>query len=165
MPTLYELSEDYRAVMRMLDDVAADNDGVIPDDLADTLDTLEADRDAKIANTIRAIRNVEADAQAFADEANRLQRKAKTLIARADWLRNYLGVCVGERNTWQDDLFAVSWSKSQRVEVDDIENVPEELRTTKVTIAADKTEIKRRIKAGQEVPGAHITDHYSLRIK
>jgi len=164
MPTLYELSEDFRAAMRLLDEVAADNEGVIPDDLADTLDKLEADRDAKIANTIRAMRNVESDAQGYIDEANRLSRKAKTLLNRAEWLRNYLAACVGERNDWRDEIFTVKWGKSQRVEIDDIEKVPEELRTTKVTIAADKTEIKRRIKSGQEVPGAVLADHYHMRI-
>lgn len=46
--------------------------------------------------------------------------------------------------------------------IDDGAQIPAQYTTQKVTIAPDKTKIKAAIKAGEEVPGAHLEQAVSL---
>ena len=46
--------------------------------------------------------------------------------------------------------------------IDDGAQIPAQYTTQKVTIAPDKTKIKAAIKAGEEVPGAHLEQNISL---
>ena len=50
-------------------------------------------------------------------------------------------------------------------EVDDLDQLPAEYKTTKVEVVADKTAIKKAIQSGEAVPGAHLVENVSLQIK
>ena len=50
-------------------------------------------------------------------------------------------------------------------EVDDLDQLPAEFKTTKVEVVADKTAIKKAIQSGEDVPGAHLVENVSLQIK
>ena len=49
--------------------------------------------------------------------------------------------------------------------VDDMDTLPDEYKRTTVKIDADLTAIKQAIKAGHNVPGAHLEEKVSIRIK
>ncbi len=43
--------------------------------------------------------------------------------------------------------------------------LPKEFKTIKVTEQANKTEIKKALKLGQEIKDAYIVEQYNLKIK
>ena len=49
--------------------------------------------------------------------------------------------------------------------IDDKKLIPDTFKTTKVTELVDKTAIKEAIKAGKDVPGAHLQASKSITIK
>ncbi len=55
--------------------------------------------------------------------------------------------------------------KSERVEVDDVNNLPKEYKTIKVTEQANKTEIKKALKLGKQIKDAYIVEQFNLKIK
>jgi hypothetical protein len=55
--------------------------------------------------------------------------------------------------------------KSERVEVEDINLLPKEYKTIKVTEQADKIAIKKALKLGESIKNVYIVKQYNLKIK
>ena len=161
MPSLYELSKDYKELQAMLEVAETDED---MEAIQNTLDMLDCSIDEKIENTAMFIINLKGDIQAFKDEAKRMQAKAKTLENMTERLKNNIDHVMKENQLTEKKvgLFKCYYKKSETVEVDDLDALPDEFR--KVTIAADKVAIKKAIKAEQEVTGARIEKHLNLQI-
>ena len=64
---LYELAENYNELLALLD-----NDEATAEELADTLDAIEEDLNCKINSICKLMRNLEADENAFKEEATLL---------------------------------------------------------------------------------------------
>lgn len=80
---LYEISDQYAALMDMADDIPADA-------LADTLESIQADFDEKAINVALVIQNLKSDENQIKQEIDRLTVKKKAIKARQDRLREYL---------------------------------------------------------------------------
>lgn len=80
---LYEISDQYAALMDMADDIPADA-------LADTLESIQADFDEKAINVALVIQNLKSDENQLKEEIDRLTAKKKAIKARQDRLREYL---------------------------------------------------------------------------
>lgn len=65
----------------------------------------------------------------------------------------------------QTEINELSYRKSEAVVFTDEALIPSEYKKEKLTISVDKTEIKKAIKAGAEVPGAEIEVRQNLQIK
>lgn len=63
----------------------------------------------------------------------------------------------------ETDLFRLSFRKSESVQVEDVEMLPEEL--VKTTKSANKIAIKKAIKEGQAIEGVKIIETRNLQIK
>lgn len=71
-----------------------------------------------------------------------------------------------DRDKIEGDLYTLGFRKSAgRVIVNDLDALPEEYKTTKVTIDADKKKLKETLALGIEVPGAVIEYEPSLTRK
>ena len=55
--------------------------------------------------------------------------------------------------------------KSERVEIEDVNLLPKEYKTIKVTEQANKVEIKKAFKLGKQIKNAYIVTQYNLKIK
>ena len=55
--------------------------------------------------------------------------------------------------------------KSERVEIEDVNLLPKEYKTIKVTEQADKILIKKALKEGKQIENAYIVEQYNLKIK
>ncbi len=55
--------------------------------------------------------------------------------------------------------------KSERVEIEDVNLLPKEYKTIKVTEQADKIAIKKALKEGKQIENAYIVEQYNLKIK
>ena len=67
MTNLYNLSTKHQQLLNMLDE------GYSIEDLQDTLDSIEADMNTKVDNTVGLIRSIESDTDAIDKEIKRLQ--------------------------------------------------------------------------------------------
>jgi hypothetical protein len=163
--TLYEIDSMFQQRLAEAEAYAAEHDGVLPADLAQALDGLELARDAKIGNGLRAVKNIEAEAEAVAAEARKLADRTRSLTSKADWLRSYVGGIIGQGAKWSDTTCKASWRKSEYVELaaDAQDKLPAQYVRYEPVI--DKAAIRDTLKRGQEVPGAILAERISLQIR
>ena len=154
MATLYEID---REIMDCFDAET----GEILD--VERLNGLQMERDEKIENAALYYKNLLSDAdaykaekQAFADREQAARRKAESLKQYLDYALNGEGFKTAK--------VAISFRNSERVVIDDIAK----LDTAFIKFAeptADKTAIKKAIKDGAVVIGAHIEAAKNMQIK
>lgn len=85
-------------------------------------------------------------------------------IASADKQIDYL-LKLFKIEKMQTEINELSYRKSEAVVFTDEEAIPAEFKKEKLTISVDKTEIKKALKSGTEVPGAMIEVRQNLQIK
>jgi len=160
--TLYEIQAEIDNLLGTVFDLSEETGGEIPDQLGEELEGLQLDRDKKLGNICRYIKNLRAEAKVCDDEAKILQARARTKTNRSKWLTEYLdGVLNGQK--WTDGISQVSYRKSTAVIIDDEKAVPEEHLRTKVEIS--KTSIKDALKAEKPVPGARLLTRNKIQVK
>lgn len=157
---LYELTDAYNDVLDLLD-----NEEATMEDLADTLDSINEAIAVKIDNICRLRKYLDGKTDVYKAEAKRLTTLAKQAENNSDRLKNYVDEQLKKMDIKRLDteLFRLSYRKSDAVNVIDLDAVPDEFK--KVTIAADKTAIKKAIKEGTEVAGAELVVNQNLQIK
>jgi len=161
--TLYEVNELYETIIEQAMAEAAENEGVIPDELADALEEIEASREQKFLNCGHYYKNKMAETEAFDAEIKKLQARKKSSAFAAEWAKNHIMKYLPEGEKYSSSTVALGWRKSEAVEITDTAAIPEEL--CKITIEPSKTAIKTAIKAGQVVPGAQLINKLNLQIK
>lgn len=161
---LYEIDSQLIEVMHQAETYAVEHDGEIPENLADQLDLWEAEKDAKISNVCKYIKNQLAFAEAIKSEAKALTDRASSIQRGAEWMKTvYLANSLNGQK-WEDANSKVSYRKSESVKLDvEPERLPEEYQRIKV--AADRTGIKKALKAGQEIEGAQLIENQNIQLK
>lgn len=164
MTALFLLANEYREAAARLADLDMD-----PQTVADTLEAMSGDLEVKAQNVGFMVRSLEADAAAVKQWAKDAQERAKTLEGRAESLRDYLRRCMEATGIQKIEGpgITLSFRKSSAVIVDEPGLIPAEfMRTPEPPPAApDKKAIADAIKAGREVPGAHVEQRQSLQVK
>ncbi len=122
---------------------------------------LKVERDSRIDNLLCWMRNLEADAKAYKEEAERFTNKRKQAEKKAESLKKFVGVLLrGEK--FKGEHFSVSYRKSTQVVITG--KLPEEYLRYKEP-EPDKTAIKNAIKAGVDVQGAELKEAQNIVIK
>ena len=130
------------------------------------LGDLEGTHADKCLNVACMVKNMESEAEAIKTEEKRLTERRKGAERRADWLRAYLVGNMEPGTNLKDARAVIGWRKSSAVEVEiKPEELPENLRRTKITYEADKAAIKVNLEAGQEVEGCKLVTRFNLQIK
>lgn len=162
-PTLYGITAELNAILAEIED----NGGEITPEIENALAINESDFVAKSEDYGHAILNLKAMAAAAKAEKERLAYLQKfyenTQKRLTDALSNAMQV-FGQDKV-ENATMRLSLRHSTATEVDDLDQVPAEYKTTKVEVVADKTAIKKAIQSGEEVPGAHLVENVSLQIK
>lgn len=165
LPTLYEIAAEYRHAADVLMDSEADEQTIA--------DTLEGERwplEVKAQNVAFVIRNIQATADAIKEAEEKMMTRRKTLERRIDWLKGYLksGLELAGINKVESPFFNITVQKSpESVEIDEPALLPAAYwkQPEPPPPVIDKTAIKAAIKAGEDVPGARLTQGTHLRIK
>ena len=164
MTALYVIANEYRDAANKLAELDLD-----PQTVADTLESLSGDLEVKAQNVALMVRCFEADAAACKQWAKEATERAKAIEARADRMREYLAsnleACGIEKVAGPG--VSISFRASSAVVIDAEDLLPVDFMRVKPAPAPepDKTAIAAAIKAGQEVPGAHIEHRRSIQIK
>jgi len=120
----------------------------------EAFEQLQMEKDQKIKNICLWIKNLAAEAKALEDEEKRFAERKKRAKNKAESLKRYVDTFL-QGEPLKTTEFVVSYRKSEQTIVDDINLVPGEyLKFSEPT--ADKTELKKEIKGGANIPGCHL---------
>lgn len=155
MASLYEIDSE---IMNCID---AETGEIID---PERLEALQMERGLKIENVALWVKNLKADISAYKAEKEAFAEREKQAKAKIEslskWLINALN---GEK--FSTSKVAVSFRKSEAVEILDENKIPKKFIRKKVETAPDKTAIKEAIKNGLKVRGAELVENQNIQIK
>ena len=158
---LYEISD---AIRQALDHIELDEEtGEILS--ADELHAVEAEAAEKIEATALYLRELDAEAKAAKDEADRMIARVKSMQKRSDYLKSMLLDALHATGKVKTARVTVSIRTTKAVEIAEGADLPEAYTTVKTTVSPNKTAIKDALSAGIEVPGCHIEERESVQIR
>lgn len=162
MASIYELNKDYAELSAMLE--AAETEEEIQA-IQDTLEMINVSIEEKLENTGKFIKNTESDIVGIKAEIDRLTAMKKTKENFVERLKNNVEFALKEKGleALTVGTFKCGYRKSESVEIINLDVIPADY--TKVEIKADKTAIKKAIKAGETVDGAEIKVNQNFYIK
>jgi chromosome segregation ATPase len=165
MPALYEISRDYQQALADF----ADPDTDLPAEaINDTLEAIEGQLQDKAVNIAKFMQNLNTAADAIKEAERRMAGRRKAIEHRVQWLKEYL-----KRNMEATGITRIDspWfslavqNNPASVEITDEAALPDDYKSEVVTIKVDKAGIKQALKAGEEVPGAKLTQGTRLAIR
>lgn len=119
--------------------------------------------DTKVEGIAIAIKQLRAEAKAIKEEKQSLEARQKQKENKADNLQNFLqGILNGQK--FETPKVAITWRKSEKLIIDDGSRIPEEYLRHKEP-EVDKTELKKAIKAGAEIDGAHLEESQNMQLR
>ncbi|WP_313397087.1 siphovirus Gp157 family protein [Stutzerimonas nitrititolerans] len=161
---LYQLADEYQQALNVLDDPE------LPEEVVrDTLEALKGGLVQKGQAVAAFALNLGAEIDAIKAVEKRISDRRKALEARAQRMRDYLKTNMEKAGIIEikaiDGSFTAKLAKGRpSVVVDDESLIPDDSEFVRWKKEVNKTAIADAIKAGQEVPGAHIETRPSLRL-
>jgi len=141
--SLYKIDESYNNVLAEALQIAEENNGVVPDDLAAKLDALEMARDIKIENCVKFYKNETALAAMIEQELDALERRIKSHKSKSEWMKNYLSKSITPGQKFEYSCGKISWRESTATEIINESLLPE--KCFKVEKKAILGEVKKCI--------------------
>ena len=162
MASIYELNKDYAELSAMLE--AAETPEEI-EAIQNTLEMIDLSIEEKIENTAKYMVNVESDIQGLKTEIDRLTKIKKAKENAVERLKNNVEYAMKQKSIEKLEVgtFKAYYKKSESVEITNLDVIPADY--TRVEIKADKVAIKKAIKSGEVVDGAHIQTNMNFYIK
>jgi len=164
MTSLFLIAAEYRDAADKLADL-----DLPPEVVADTLEGLSGELEVKAQAVGHMVRRLRVDSAAMKEWAQAAIDRAKAADLRADSLLCYLSASLGACGIQRVEGpgIAISWRKSSAVVIDEPGLIPAQFmrQPDPPPPAPDKRAIGDAIKAGAEVPGAHIETRSNLQIK
>lgn len=128
------------------------------------LSALQMEREIKLENVALWIKNLKSNVNEFKIEIENLKARQESAKNRVDKLENWLSNALnGEKMT--TSKVQVSFRKSESVQIENENLIPEEYMKRKVEIAPDKVAIKKAIKEGQKVAGCELVTNTNISVK
>lgn len=170
--TLYELTNEYADLMRVLEQEA--EPGSIEDlAIQDALSMVKLDIAEKADGYGKILRTLDAEIKAIRDEERRLAGRRRSLESNAERLKDrlrksleYMEVCSGEKPVVKGDLFTMSLRRSEAVVIDDTVDLEKvNPRYVTVTRTPNREEIKKSLKEGGFLSWAQLEERQNLAIR
>lgn len=161
--TLYELTEQIR-ILSEQEWVDPDTGEILDEDVAAALNALTISRDEKIENIGLWIKDTLSEAEAIKEEKRKLEIRQRQKERLAESLKRYLDyVLAGQK--FSSPRVAISFRNvvNGKTVIDDPTLIP--MAFQKVVTEPIKSEISKAIKAGMDVPGAHLEDSHSVIVR
>lgn len=147
---LYEISDQIRQALEMV------ANGDIPEDqMADTLDALGIEFDAKVDNTAAVIRELSAESESLKGEIERLQNLKRVRDGHVESLKDYIRLEMNKagKKKIEGKRFNVTLGAATETVAISGE-VPDQYMVIKKS--EDKSLIKRELKSGKQIAGAQL---------
>lgn len=162
--SLYQLASEHREALEKLADME-----LSPEALADTLESLGGELEAKATSVVAFMRNLETTAAAIKEAEEAMAKRRKALENRSQWLKQYILAAMQNNNIQRIDcpLFSISIAKNPpSVEIEDERQIPDLYWTDPPPPPRqlNKTLIAQALKDKHEVPGAKLKQGVRLKI-
>lgn len=160
--TLYEIDSNIRQIIE---------NGFVCDEetgeilfLQDDIEHLNAEKKKKIESIAIIIKERTLFADEIGNEIKTLTERKKRVEREADRLKAYLDMILdGEK--FDTPRCSVTYRKSEQVDFDDIENIPDEYIRLDIKKSADKVAMKKALKSGVEIEGVRIVENRNINVK
>ena len=122
---------------------------------------------SKAVNYAKVIANYQAESDAIDQEIKRLKAMKDSREKKIEWLKESVkkAMLVSGIEKVESPLFKLAVRRSEAVEVDLVEALPNAYQNVKNVVTADKVAIKEAIKRGENVTGARLVENFNLQIK
>lgn len=157
----------YNITSEALELVSALEEGELTPELETALIINQNELQEKAINYGYAIKSMEDDVTVIAEEIKRLQSIKTAKNNAVDRMKYAIETAMNLYGIQKvsSPTLNLSFRKSETVEVDFIDFLPDNLKIIKTTVTADKIAIKKAIKEGQHITGAFIKENFNLQIK
>lgn len=158
---LYQISD---AIRQALDHIELDEEtGEILS--ADELHAVEAEAAEKVEATALYLRELDAEAKAAKEEADRMLARVKSMQKRSGYLKAMLLDALHATGKVKTGRVTVSIRTTKAVEIEEGASLPEAYTTVKTTVTPNKVAIKQALLDGVEVPGCSLEARESVSIR
>lgn len=161
MANLFDIN---RALIEAWESAVDQETGEISEEGLAVINALEMTQETKRENIACWVKNLRSDAAALKAESKNMADRAKSAENKADSLTRYLAADLNGQK-FQTPKVAVSWRRSESVQVDVNAVLPEEFIRRKISEEPAKDEIKKALKAGVAVPGCRLVESNNISIK
>ena len=161
--TIFKIQAEYQQIVNEL----IENGGELTPELELAMQITKDNFHSKSENYGYCIREINYNKEIIEREIERLQKLNKSCNKTIDRLKDNIEMAM---NTFEVDkietpLIKISFRKSESVEVEDVNNLPNEFKVIKLSETADKLKIKDAIKSGILIEGCSIKTNRNLNIK
>ena len=162
--TLYELKDEYKQLLEMLEDPDID-----PQVIADTMEAVSGELDVKCDSYVVIIKQLEAQVEMIDTELIRLEKNKTALTGNIKRMKSSVldAIQLTGQRKMETDHFKLSIVKNggkQPMEVDEIEKIPQAYISMKPV--ADIEKIRKELEAGGELEFARLKprgEHLGIR--
>ena len=158
--SLYNITLDQLILINELEDA----DGELTDDLENRLEITKSEINHKSIAYLSVIRGKDAENLAIKEEIKRLQGLVKRNDNLTNRLKNNLLNAVKVFGSFEVGFNKFGTRKSSTIQVDNVNSLPSEFKTIKITEAADKKALKEALKGGLEIEGVTVENNLNLKI-
>ena len=168
MSTLYELKEEFKMLLDMMEDDSTDEEMI-----QNSLEGIECEIEIKAEGYAKILKELEGQAEAVRKEISRLDDKYGKIVANMDRLKTNLKIAMNEtgKKKIQTDLFTISVCKNGGkipliIDGVDINEVPEKYKEMQKIEKLNTDAIREDLEKGIDVGFARFGERReSLRIK
>jgi CxxC motif-containing protein len=161
--TIYQIEQNYNQLAEQL----IDNDGELTSELSEQLAITEEQLQNKSVAYSFVIKQMDADIDTIDAEIKRLQAAKKQREKASEYLKERIKHAMELFNIEEikTPLVKINFRKSETVEVENVNHLPDKYIVRKLTEQADKVKLKQAIKDGEIIDGVSIVEHRNLQIR
>lgn len=157
---LFELNDNYKEL--------ASRDDLDPTILKDTLDAIQDDRKSKLDNLATWADQLKSEIDFMSEKNKSWEDEITYRKNKFAWIKQYITDVLDDagikRLTTDNHLLSARNFKASTI-IDSDEKLPDKFKVTETTTKPDKKAIYKALKAGEEVPGAHLKPNRNTVIK
>lgn len=166
--TLFNIADDYVAALKTLESLA--DAGTLSEEVvADTLEGMAGEVEAKATNVIGYAKSLELEAAAIKAATDPMLKRAKALETKAEWMRAYVKAQMERTGITEikSPYFVLKIRDNPAsVVIDNEAGIPDDCwRVIPEKREPDKKAIKEMIDAGENVEFAHLEKTRRLEVK
>ena len=160
---IYKIQSEYQLLVNEL----IDNGGELTPEIELALQINKDNFHSKSENYAYITKQFDGEMDIIDNEIKRLQQAKKSREKTIERLKATieLAMLTFDVNKIETPLIKISFRNSESVEVTDVNDLPNEFKTIKVTETADKLKIKDALKSGVFISGCSIKSNRNLQIK
>ena len=160
--SLYKINAEYMELFGRIEMA----DGVLTPELEEALVINKSELEVKSIAYVEVIKQRESFNDRIDEEIKRLQAMKKSNDTLVSKLKSNLLQAVSLFGNYEAGFLKIGTRKSKQVVVDyDVNDLPKQYKTVKVTETADKVAIKKAIESGETVYGCRLVENVNLTIK